>query len=122
MKHLNHLGSAVLLALTVFLAVILLLPALGVAINWTPKTTPHRLLANPFIAWCLVAALAGGLALIRAGTLFQQCVSALVLVGLIFGLALATGLFWDAWLSPMLVLAALPVQRAATDTLKSLVR
>lgn len=104
------------------LAILLLLPNLGVAMDWKPKTTPYRLVTNPFIGWCLVAVLGGGLALIRLGPQVRQCTNALLLVGLTFGLALVSGLFWDPWLCPLLVCAALPVLRSSTQTLKTLVR
>jgi hypothetical protein len=49
-----------------------------------------------------------------------QCVTALIFVGMIQGLAIASALFWDAFLSPILVFAALPIQLTAAQTLKSL--
>lgn len=121
-KHFNHLGSAGLLSAVVLLAVVLVLPSLGLTVEWKPKTTPYRLVNNPFIGWCLVGILSAGLVLIRKGPELMQCVTALVFVGLILGLAIASALFWDAWLSPMLVFAALPVQLSAAQTLVSLVR
>ncbi len=121
MKHFNHLGSAGLLSVAVLLVVILLLPALGLTVEWKPKTTPYRLVSNPFIGWCLVVVLSAGLVLIRRGPALMQCATALMFVGLILGLAIASAIFWDAWLSPMLVFAALPVQLAAAQTLRSLV-
>ncbi|WP_218386170.1 hypothetical protein [Acidovorax sp. sic0104] len=120
MKRINHLNSVALLALAVLLAVILVLPELGIAAGWKPKTTPYRLVSNPFIGWSLVVVLGAGLVLIRAGSELSQCMSALVFVGLVFGLAIATGLFWDPWLSPALVFAVLPIQKAATQGLQSL--
>jgi lysylphosphatidylglycerol synthetase-like protein (DUF2156 family) len=122
MRHINHLGSALLLFMVTLLLALLLLPSLGVTMDWQPKTTPYRLVTTPFIAWSLVAVLGAGLALIRLGSQFQQCTNALVLVGLIFGLAVVSGLFWDPWLSPTLVWAALPILRSATMTLRTLVR
>lgn len=122
MKRFNHLGSATLLLLATLLTILLVLQGLGVAMDWRPQTTPFRLVTNPFIGWCLVAVLAAGLALIRLGSRMQQCMSALLLVGLVFGLSIASGLFWDPWLSWMLVCAALPVLRNATSTLKALAR
>ena len=120
LKHLNHLGSAGLLFAVVLLAVILLLPSLGLTVEWKPKTTPYRLVNNPFVGWCLVVVLSAGLVLIRKGQKLMQCATALVFVGLIFGLAIASSLFWDAWLSPMLVFAALPMQLSAAQILRSL--
>ena len=120
LKHLNHLGSAGLLFAVVLLAVILLLPSLGLTVEWKPKTTPYRLVNNPFIGWCLVVVLCAGLVLIRKGSELMQCAAALVFVGLILGLAIASALFWDAWLSPMLVFVALPIQFSAAQTLRSL--
>ncbi len=120
-RHVNHLGSAGLLSAVLLLAVVLLLPSLGFAVEWKPKTTPYRLVNNPFIGWSLVTVLSAGLLLIRKGPELMQCVAALVFVGLILGLAIASALFWDAWLSPLLVFAALPVQLSAAQTLRSLV-
>ena len=120
MKHINHLNSAALLSATVLLTVLLLLPLAGITIDWRPKTTPYRLVHNPFISWSLIVLLCAGLALIRKGVVLIQCVTALVFVGMIQGLAIASALFWDAWLSPMLVFAALPIQLTAAQTLKSL--
>ncbi len=119
-KHLNHLGSASLLAAVILLTAVLVMPGLGLIIDWKPKTTPWRLVSNPFIGWSLVIALSTGLALIRKGTELMQCVTALVFVGLVFGLAITSALFWDAWLAPMLVYAALPILYAAVNQLKSL--
>lgn len=121
MKQLNHLGSAVLLAVVVMLAAILLLYRAGVVVDWKPKTMPFRLIGNPFIGWSLVLVLGAWLLLIRKGPLLAQCVTALLLVGFVFGLAAVTALFWDAFLSPILVFAVLPVQHAAISTLRSLV-
>lgn len=121
MKQLNHLGSAVLLAVVVMLAAILLLYRAGVMVDWKPKTMPFRLISNPFIGWSLVLVLGAWLLLIRKGPLLAQCVTALLLVGFVFGLAAVTALFWDAFLSPILVFAVLPVQLAAISTLRSLV-
>lgn len=120
MKHINHLGSAALLAATVLLTVLLLLPVAGITIEWRPKTTPYRLVNNPFISWSLIVVLSAGLVLIRRGAVLIQCVTALIFVGIIQGLAIASALFWDAFLSPMLVFAALPIQLTAAQTLKSL--
>jgi hypothetical protein len=122
MKHFNHLGSAGLLCAVTLLAVVLVLPSLGLAVEWKPRTTPYRLVNSPFIGWSFVIVLSAGLLLIRKGSELMQCVTALVFVGLILGLAIASALFWDAWLSPMLVSAALPVQFAAAQALRSLVR
>jgi hypothetical protein len=121
MKHLNHMGSSVLLALVVALFILLLLPLLGWPIEWTPKTTPYRLVNSPFIGWGLVVILSAGLWLVRKGPAIAQCVSALMLVGLVFGLALVSGLFWDAFLSPVLVFSVLPIQAAAIARLRVLV-
>lgn len=119
-RRINHLGSAPLLAVTVLIAILLVLPELGLAPGWKPKTTPYRLVSNPFIGWSLVLVLSAGLALIRAGSELVQCASALVFVGLVFGLAIATGLFWDPWLCPALVFATLPIQKSATQKLHAL--
>ncbi|WP_162995992.1 hypothetical protein [Acidovorax sp. 1608163] len=120
MKQLNHLGSAVLLAVVVMLAAILLLHSGGLVVDWKPKTMPYRLTSNPFIGWGLVAVLGAGLLLIRKRSPLAQCVAALLLVGFVWGLAAVTSLFWDAFLSPVLALAVLPVQHAAISTLRSL--
>jgi hypothetical protein len=120
MKQLNHLGSAVLLAVVVILAAILLLHSAGVVVDWKPKTTPYRLVSNPFIGWALVLVLGAWLLWIRKGPPLAQCVVALLLVGFVWGLAAVFALFWDAFLSPVLVFAALPVQHAAIGTLRSL--
>ena len=122
LKRINHLGSAVLLVLAVLLAIVLMLPELGIAPGWKPKTTLYRLVDNPFIGWSLVVALGAGLVLIRAGSELSQCMSALVLVGLVFGLAIVSGLFWDPWLCPALVVAVLPIQKAAIQRLQTLAR
>ena len=121
MKHLNHMGSSVLLALAVALFILLLLPLLGLPVDWTPKTTPYRLVNSPFIGWGLFVILSAGLWLLRRGPAIAQCVSALILVWLVFGLALVSGLFWDAFLSPVLVFSVLPVQAAAIARLRALV-
>jgi hypothetical protein len=110
MKHINHLGSAALLCATVLLTLLLLLSVAGITIEWRPKTTPYRLVNNPFISWSLIVVLCAGLVLIRRGAELIQCVTALVFVGMIQGLAIASALFWDAWLSPMLVFATLPIR------------
>lgn len=120
MKHINHLGSVVLLGLAMLLAALLVLPELGIAAPWKPKTTPYRLVSDPFIGWSLVVVLGAGLALIRAGSELSQCMSALVLVGVVFGLAIVSGLFWDPWLCPALVVAVLPIQKAAIQRLQAL--
>ena len=120
MKQLNHLGSAVLLAVVVMLAAILLLHSGGLVGDWKPKTTPYRLVNNPFIGWSLVVVLGAWLLLIRKGPPLAQCVVALLLVGFVWGLAAVTALFWDAFLSPVLVFSVLPVQHAAISTLRSL--
>lgn len=122
MKQLNHLGSAVLLAVVVMLAAILLLHSGGLVVDWKPKTTPYRLVSNPFIGWALVLVLGAWLLLIRKGPPLAQCVVALLLVGFVWGLAAVTALFWDAFLSPVLVFAVLPVQLAAISTLRSLLQ
>lgn len=62
------------------------------------------------------------LLLIRKGPPLAQCVVALLLVGFVWGLAAVTALFWDAFLSPVLVFAVLPVQLAAISTLRSLLQ
>lgn len=121
MKQLNHLGSAVLLAVVVMLAAILLLHSAGVVVDWKPKTTPYRLVSNPFIGWSLVLVLGAWLLWIRKGPPLAQCVVALLLVGFVWGLAAVCALFWDAFLSPVLACAVLPVQHAAISTLRSLV-
>lgn len=120
MKQLNHLGSAVLLAVVVMLAAILLLHSGGLVVDWKPKTTPYRLVSNPFIGWSLVLVLGAWLWWIRKGPPLAQCAAALLLVGFVWGLAAVTALFWDAFLSPVLVFAVLPVQLAAISTLRSL--
>ena len=122
MKLLNHLGSAVLLAVVVMLAAILLLHSGGLVVDWKPKTTPYRLVSNPFIGWSLVLVLGVWLWWIRKGPPLAQCVAALLLVGFVWGLAAVTALFWDAFLSPVLVFAVLPVQLAAISTLRSLLQ
>lgn len=121
LKQLNHLGSAVLLAVVVMLAAILLLHSGGLVVDWKPKTTPYRLVSNPFIGWALVLVLGAWLLWIRKGPPLAQCVVALLLVGFVWGLAAVSALLWDAFLSPVLVCAALPVQLAAISTLRSLV-
>ncbi len=120
LKQLNHLGSAVLLAVVVMLAAILLLHSAGVVVDWKPKTTPYRLVSNPFIGWALVLVLGAWLLWIRKGPPLAQCVVALLLVGFVWGLAAVCALFWDAFLSPVLACAVLPVQHAAISTLRSL--
>lgn len=122
LKHFNHLGSAGLLGAALLLAIVVVLPSLGWTVDWKPKTTPYRLATHPFIGWSLLVFLGAGLVLIRMGPALLQCVSALVFVGAVFGVAGVSALFWDAWLSPMLVFAALPVQLHAAQTLVSLVR
>lgn len=119
-KQLNHFSSFGLLIAVLLLAIITLLPSLGVTVAWKLNTTPYRLANNPFISWSLIIVLCAGLLLIRKGSELLQCVTALMFVGLIFGLAITSALFWDAWLSPMLVSAALPVQFSAAQTLRSL--
>ncbi|WP_143029182.1 hypothetical protein [Rhodoferax sp. OV413] len=120
-KHFNYLGSAGVLSAVVLITAVLLLPRLGFTVEWKPKTTAYRLVNNPFIGWSLVVVLCAGLVLIRRGSALLQCATALVFVGLIFGIAITSALFWDAWLSPMLVFAALPIQLSAAQTLRSLV-
>ncbi|HEY8876960.1 MAG TPA: hypothetical protein VIN03_05300 [Roseateles sp.] len=120
MKKLNHQGSAVLLVLTLLLATLMALSALGLNGDWKPKTTPYRLVNEPFIGWSLIVVLTVGLVLIRKGPELLQCVSALVFVGVIFGLAMASAFFWDGWLGPILANAAAPMLRSAVMTLKSL--
>jgi len=122
LKKLNHLGSAGLLGAAVLLLVFLLLPGLGLGVEWKPKTTPYRLASQPLIGWGLVASLGAGLVLIRMGPQLLQCVVALVFTGFILGISLVSALFWDAWLAPMLVFAALPMQTSAALALASLVR
>lgn len=122
MTRLNHLGSAALLAALAGLLTLLLLPMLGVTPAWTPQTMPHRLVTNPFIGWGLASVLAIGLLLIRRGPRWQQCTTALVLVGVVFGLGLASGFFWDPWLCPLLIWSAQPMLRAATRELQAQLR
>lgn len=120
MKHLNHRGSGFLLAVTVALAALMLLSALGIDGDWKPKTTPFRLVNEPFIGWSLTLVLIAGLVMIRIGDELAQCVSALVFAGLIFGLALVTGFFWDPWLTYPLSISAGPIVRSAAQTLKTM--
>lgn len=122
MNRLNHLGSAALLAALAGLLTLMLLPVLGVALEWKPQTMPHRLLSQPFVGWGLVVVLAVGLLLIRQGSRLQQCTTALVLVGVVFGLGLASGFFWDPWLCPLLIWSAQPMLRAATRDLQAQLR
>ncbi len=118
-KSLNHLGSGPLLAATVLVMAVMLLPHLGVEVPWTARTTPHRLVHQPFIGWSLGILMGATLLLIRRGNALQQCVTALVMVGALFALAMVSALFWDAWLSPMLVSTTLPIQFAAVQSLQA---
>ncbi len=119
MKHLNHRGSAGVLAFALLLAALMILSTLGVNGDWKPKTTPWRLVNEPFIGWALLVFLGAGLAFIRAGTETVQCVNALLFVGMLSGLGLASGLFWDAWLFTALTATAMPVLQSARQTLQS---
>lgn len=122
LKSLNHMGSGPLLAAAVLVAVVMLLPSLGLEVPWTPRTTPHRLVHQPFVGWSLVVVMGAGLLFIRRGNALQQCVHALLLVGALFAAAMISGLFWDAWLSPMLVSASLPILFAAVQSLQAQVQ
>ena len=119
MKHLNHRGSGALLALSLLLAALLILSALGYAVEGTPNTSRWRLVNDPFAGWSLLIVLGLGLALIRVGPEAAQCVNALLFVGMLLGLGLASSLFWDPWLPNILLLSALPVLRSARQTLLS---
>lgn len=120
MKHLNHRGSAFLLALTVALAALMLLSALGIKGDWKPKTTPFRLVNDPFAGWSLLIVLCMGQVIIRLSDELTQCVSALVFGGVILGLRMTTSLFWDPFLSCYLGYGAVPMLYSASQMLKSL--
>ncbi|MGM9484453.1 hypothetical protein ACS5PN_24875 [Roseateles sp. NT4] len=117
MKHLNHRGSAALLAVTLLLAILLVLSAFGINGDWKAKTTPWRLVNDPFAGWTLLILLSAGLALIRTGKEAVQCFSAVLFAGALFGVGLVSALFWDPWLPNMLLLATLPMLRSAAQTL-----
>lgn len=120
MKHVNHRGSGLLLSILLIVAAVMLASTAGLVAPGAANTTMHRLVANPLVSWSLIVVLAVGVSLIRIGSEFVQATNALLLVGIVLGGALAIGLFWDGWLSSMLVFAALPLQRSALQTLNSL--
>lgn len=122
LKQANHLGSGALLMATMLIAVVVVAAALGLNLDWKVNTTPYRLSHQSFAAWSLLTVLCMGLILMRMGAALLQCVTTLIFIGIIYGIAITSALFWDAWLAPMLVFSSLPMKYATVQALQSIVQ
>ncbi|MEC5388217.1 hypothetical protein VVD49_20955 [Uliginosibacterium sp. H3] len=109
----NTQGSGFLSGLFLVLLAIMLTPHLGLELPWTPRTTPYRLAHAPLAGWSLAIAMGAGLACLWRSNGIARDVTGLILSGGLLATALISALFFDAFLSPLLVFATMPVLRAS---------